>query len=97
MFQPITAWFRASSNRLIAQVNGQNDDDVALARGWEIEHGRFGRRIYRDPRFAALPAAREPAPADVPVVPDAPLALPIARPFVPAQRTAELVPSDGSP
>jgi hypothetical protein len=47
MLQFITAWFRVPRTR----VTGQAHDDIARAHRWDIEHGRFGRRIYRDPRF----------------------------------------------
>ena len=58
MFERSTGRFRAS----LARLTGRNDDEAADAHGWEIERARFGRRVYRDPRFAALraAAAREP-------------------------------------
>lgn len=37
----------------LARLTGETDDDRARRSGWEIERGRFGRRVYRDPRFAA--------------------------------------------
>jgi hypothetical protein len=58
MFERSTGRFRAS----LARLTGREDDKVADAHGWEIERARFGRRVYRDPRFAALraAAARQP-------------------------------------
>jgi hypothetical protein len=43
-----TAGWRA----LRARFSATADDEKALAYGWDIERGRFGRRAYRDPRFA---------------------------------------------
>jgi hypothetical protein len=48
----IARWQRRISARL------QAGDDYARQAGWTITRTRFGGRIYRDPRFDQLAAAR---------------------------------------
>jgi hypothetical protein len=47
-------WQRRISARM------QAGDDFARQAGWTITRTRFGGRIYRDPRFDQLTAARAP-------------------------------------
>ena len=53
MFHAITARWR----RLSARFAAETFDEVARGNGWTIERGRYGRLVYRDPRFAARQAA----------------------------------------
>jgi hypothetical protein len=50
----IARWQRRISARL------QAGDDYGRQAGWTITCTRFGGRIYRDPRFDQLAAARKP-------------------------------------
>src|SRR5437016_2674860 len=50
----VARWQRRISARM------QAGDDYARQAGWTITRTRFGGRIYRDPRFDQLAAARAP-------------------------------------
>lgn len=63
MFKLIIARFDMPWKWFSGRWTGRLDDQRAQAHGWEIECGRFGRRIYRDPRFRAA-AANTPGNAD---------------------------------
>jgi hypothetical protein len=51
---------------LFARCSPKAEDARARRQGWDIEAGKFGRRRYRDPRFAARrgTAASDRATAD---------------------------------
>jgi hypothetical protein len=56
----LARWKRRLSGRM------QAGDTFARQAGWTITRTRSGGRIYRDPRFAQLSAARTPGPPPEP-------------------------------